>query len=135
MKNLFNFKRILKISLILSFLFILLESVSAYSSLTSNKPTYGVTTTRVNFRSSPSTSSSVIRVLASGTKVKMVGVIDNYYIVQLASDEVGVVSKDYVKSSSTAPSGASEYTRISPVSANTNTSSVNVRRGPRNKFC
>lgn len=61
------------------------------------KPEYGITTANVNFRFNPSTSSDVIKVIPKNTNVKIVGTIDNFYIVQLDSDEVGLLSKDYVK--------------------------------------
>ena len=127
-------KKFLKIFIILSFVILVSTEVFAYSSLTSNKPIYGTTSARINFRSSASTSSPVIRVLAKGTKVKMVGVIDSFYIVQLSTNEVGVLSKSYVTVSGISLPNALSYTRITPTNANTNTTSVNVRRGPGTDF-
>ena len=84
----------------------------AYSSLSNYKPKYGTLTENVNFRTTASTSSGKIRTLSKGTKVKMVGTIDSFYIVQLGSNEVGVVSKSYVKSASSAPSGATQAKKM-----------------------
>lgn len=108
-------------------------SVYAYSSLTSYKPKYGKLTSNVNFRTTASTSTGKIRTLSQGTSVKMVGTIDNFYIVQLGTNEVGVVSKGYVKSASSAPSGAKTYTSMS-VKSVTTTDKVNLRRGPGTNF-
>lgn len=127
-----NFGKIFTILLL--FIFIFSKDIFAYSLLTSNKPTYGSTTTKVNFRSIASTSSGVIKVLESGTKVKMVGVIDKFYIVQLATNEVGVVSKDYIKPGTVSPAGASVYTMMYPANATTSTTSVYLRRGPSTSF-
>jgi len=108
-------------------------TIFAYSTLTNYKPTYGTLTTNVNFRSTVSTTSGKIRTLAKGTKIKMLGTVDSFYIVQLGSNEVGVVAKDYVKSTSTAPIGAKVYTAISKNSATTKSSTI-LRGGPSTGF-
>ena len=129
-------KKITKIFLCFTFTIIIFFSsinIFAYSSLTNYKPTYGILSTNVNFRTTVSTSSGKIRILAKGTKVKMVGTIDNFYIIQLSSNEVGVVSKSYVNNSSTAPSGAKVYTAITKQTATTNTN-TNLRGGPGTDF-
>jgi len=118
---------------IIAILFVFLLTVHAYSSLTSYKPKYGTLTANVNFRTTASTSTGKIRTLTKGTVVKMVGNIDNFYIVQLGSNEVGLLSKDYIKSSSTAPKGAKTYTSMS-VKSVTTTDKVNLRRGPNTTF-
>jgi len=95
-----------------SFLIIYLSFVHATPTIQASNPTYKQTTTNVNFRSLASTSSNVIRKLSTGTKLKVVGNIDDFYIVQLATNEVGLVHKDYTKASSAAPSGAYTYTNM-----------------------
>jgi len=95
-----------------SFLIIFLSFIHAAPSIQANNPKYMQTTTTVNFRSLASTSSNIIRKLSTGTKLKVVGSIDNFYIVQLSTNEVGVVHKDYAVSSSIVPSGATTYTNI-----------------------
>ena len=117
----------------ITLIFVLSISVYAYSSLTSYKPNYGTLTSNVNFRTTASTSTGKIRTLSKGTSVKMVATIDNFYIVQLGTNEVGVVSKSYVKSSSSAPKGAKTYTSVSVKNVST-TDKVNLRRGPGTNF-
>lgn len=114
-------------------LFVFSITVYAYSSITSFKPQYGIVTTNVNFRTTASTSTGKIRTLSKGTKIKMVGTVDNFYIIQLGTNEIGVVSKNYIKSSSSAPSGAKTYTRIATKTVTT-TDKVNIRRGPGTNF-
>jgi len=133
MKKINQNNKTLFIILVLSILFISSITAYAYSSLTSFKPKYGTITTSVNFRTTASTSTGKIRTLAKGTNVKIVGTIDSFYIVQLGTNEIGVVSKSYVKSSSTAPSGAKTYTRIA-VKTVTTIDKVNLRRGPGTNF-
>lgn len=110
------------------------SSVIAYTNVTSFNPKYGVLTARTNFRTKPSTSSAVISVLAKGTSLKMVGESNGFYIVQLGNNQVGYVSKNYVKSSTTAPSGASTYTNLGAKTATITGDSVNLRRGPETNF-
>jgi uncharacterized YkwD family protein len=113
---------------------ILISNIFAIS-ISSYKPKYGVTTTRVNFRSSTTLStSSVIKVLNKNQSVKMVGEVDDFYIVQLGTNEVGFVSKKYVKTTSTPPANAKVYTSNAPYAATINASAVNVRRGPSTNF-
>ena len=121
------------IILTITILFIFSISVYAYSSLTSYKPKYGTLTANVNFRTTASTSTGKIRTLSKGTSIKMVATIDNFYIVQLGTNEIGVVSKNYVKTASSAPKGAKTYTSMSVKSAST-TDKVNLRRGPGTNF-
>ncbi len=75
----------------------LLSNVLGYSDV-NYKPKYGITTARVNFRKFANTSSSsVVRTLSTNTKLKLVGETNGFYIVELASSEVGAISKTYVK--------------------------------------
>ncbi|MCC8046377.1 MAG: SH3 domain-containing protein [Clostridiales bacterium] len=62
------------------------------------------TTTQVNLRSEPSTDSSVVSGVASGTAVTVTGETDNWFIVSVDGN-TGYISKSYV--SSTQPSTAS----------------------------
>lgn len=115
-------------------IFIISSSLLGYTNVKNFNPKYGTLTTRTNFRTKPSTSSSVISVLSKGTSVKMVGESNNFYIVQLGNNQVGYVSKDYIKSSNTAPSGASTYTNITAKIGTVTGTSVNLRRGPGTNF-
>lgn len=128
-------KNLTRNKILLLFLFIVLSvSIYAYSGLTNFKPKYGTLTENVNFRSKASTSSSKIRTLKRGTNIKMVGTINNFYIIQLSSNEIGLVSKDYVKETKTAPKGAATYTTIDKKDAYTNVDYVTLRGGPSTSF-
>lgn len=129
-------KKIIKLCFSLLFIFLIclsLINVTAYSSITNYKPTYGTLTANVNFRTTASTSSGKLRTLSKGTSIKMVGTIDSFYIVQLGTNEIGVVSKSYVKSSSTAPKGASTYTTVSKNTGTTKSNTI-LRGGPSTSF-
>lgn len=129
-----NITKLLVLFSLLSAVLVCLTNVHAYSSLANYKPTYGALTSNVNFRSIPTTSSSIIKVISKGTAVKMLATIDSFYIVQLGTNEVGVVSKNYVKTTSTAPAKASIYTSILKSNGTINGNSVNLRRGPGTSF-
>lgn len=105
----------------------------AYSSLTNYKPTYGTLSANVNFRTTASTNAGKLRTLAKGTRIKMLGTIDAFYIVQLGTNEVGVVSKSYVNAASSAPSGASVYTAVTKKDGTTSTNTI-LRGGPGTNF-
>lgn len=108
---------------------ILISNIFAVT-IKSYKPKYGLTTDRVNFRSSTDTgASSVIKTINKSVNIKMVGEIDNYYIVQLTSNEIGLIAKSYVKETTTVPS-TKTYTSITPYNATVSGTSANVRRGP-----
>ena len=116
------------------FLMIIYSNVFAYNNVKSLNPKYGTLTDRTNFRTKPTTKSSVISVLSKGSTVKMVGESGSFYIVQLSNNQVGYVSKDYIKSSSTAPKGAATYTNLGSKIATVSGDNVNLRRGPGTNF-
>lgn len=104
------------------------------ATITHFAPEYGVTTSNVNFRYAPNTDySSFIRTLQNNTPLKLVGTIDNFYIVQLENNEVGLVSKDYVNITGTKTNGLS-YEDYSPFYVKTNTQNVILRGGPATTF-
>jgi uncharacterized YkwD family protein len=112
---------------------ILLSNIFAIT-IKSYKPKYGLTTSKVNFRTSTSLgTSNIIKQINKGVNIKMVGEIDNFYIIQLTSNEIGLVSKDYVKIVTTMPN-AKVYTSLAPYAATVAGSSANVRRGPSTSF-
>lgn len=124
-----------KMIIAIFFVFIVSSAnIFAYTNVTNFNPKYGTLTARTNFRTKPSTSSTIISVLSKGTNVKMVGEANNFYIVQLSNNQVGYVSKDYIKSSNNAPSGALTYTNISAKIAAVSGDNVNLRRGPGTNF-
>ncbi len=104
------------------------------ASLESFNPKYGVTNTSVNFRQMATTNSNVVKKLEKGTKLKLVGMVNDFYIVQLSGNQVGLVHKDYVNSATSAPTNASTYTNIGKKAGTVNTSDVNFRRGPSTSF-
>lgn len=104
------------------------------STVTSYAPNYGITTARLNFRQNASTSSKIIEVLPKDTRVKMVGEVSNFYIVQTTSNKVGYVSKDYIKKTSTAPNPNTTYYSLAKYSAKINDNIVNLRGGPSTNF-
>ncbi len=124
-------KKILFIFLLAIFIY---SPILAYTSVSNFNPKYGVLTARTNFRPKPSTSSKVISVLPKNTALKLVGQSGNFYIVQLGNNQVGYVSKDYVKSTSSAPSGASTYTNMTAKIATVTGDNTNLRRGPGTTF-
>lgn len=125
-------RKLLIIILLATFIFS--PSILAYTNVKNFNPKYGTLTARTNFRTKPSTSSTVISVLTKGSPVKMVGEANNFYIVQLSNNQVGYISKDYIKSSNTAPSGALTYTNITAKISTVSGDSVNLRHGPGTNF-
>lgn len=112
----------------------ILSSIFAYSSLTNFAPKYGILTENTNFRSKATTKEKAIKVLKKGTSIKMVGKIDDFYIVELGSSEIGTVYSKYVKSSTTSPKGAKVYTTLPKKPGIISGSNVNFRRGPSTKY-
>ncbi len=79
--------------------------------------TYQVTASKLNVRSGPSTSYTVIHALWQGNKVTVIGESGNWYQIRLSDGRTGWVSKDY----------------LIPFSEKTGTvtaTSLNVRSGP-----
>lgn len=113
---------------------IMFSNVFGYSS-TNHKPTYGVTTSNVNFRLSATLSSATkVKVVSKGTAVKIVGTVGNFDIIQLATNEVGLISKDYVKATTTPPAGAKTYENFSKYSTTIAGTNVALRGGPSTSF-
>lgn len=115
-------------------IFVLISNIFA-ATIKNYTPKYGKLTANVNFRSKPdSTKASIIKILSKGTAVKMVAEVSNFYIVQTGANEVGYVSKDYIASTTTAPSGAKTYTSKTQYYATINSNSTNIRQGPTTSF-
>lgn len=98
------------------------------------KPKYGITTTRVNLRVFANTSSKIIKTLPKNTKLKMVGEVNGFYIVELTNSQVGAVSKKYVKQSGTSLPGAAVYENLKKYYATVNVKKVIVRSGPSTSY-
>lgn len=122
------------IILIVTVVFILVFSTIFAANITHFAPEYGVTTANVNLRNKPTSDySSFVRTLDPNTKVKLVGSIDNYYIVQLENNEVGIISKDYAKVTGEQTNNL-VYTDYSPFYATIKGDNTIVRGGPSTSF-
>jgi uncharacterized YkwD family protein len=112
---------------------ILISNIFAVS-IKSYKPKYGITTGTVNFRSSTALgTSNIVKQISKNVNIKMVGEVDNFYVVQLTSNEIGLISKDYVKIITTVPN-TKVYQSLTPYTATVLSNGVNVRRGPSTSF-
>lgn len=122
------------IILIVTVVFILVFSTIFAATITHFAPEYGVTTANVNLRKKPTSDySSFVRTLEPNTKIKLVGSIDNYYIVQLENNEVGIISKDYAKVTGEQTNNL-VYTDYSPFNATIKGDNTIVRGGPSTSF-
>lgn len=120
--------------MLMLFCFIFSSTIFAYS--TSNyKPKYGITTEKVNLRKSTIIdSTSKVKVLPQNTKLKIVGEISNFYIVQLIDNQVGLVSKDYIKVEGSSLEGAKTYESVYKYMASVKENNTNLRSGPGTNF-
>lgn len=127
-------KRKTTIIIIITAVFLLIFSTIFAANITHFAPEYGITTANVNLRNMPTTDySSFVRTLAPNTKIKIVGSIDNYYIVQLENNEVGIISKDYAKITGDKIDNL-VYTDYSPFYASVKSNGTIVRGGPSTSF-
>lgn len=76
-----------------------------------------VTASKLNVRSGPSTSHSIVHALWSGNRVTIISESGNWYKIRLSDSRIGFVSKDYIKS---------DYSISGTITA----SKLNVRQGP-----
>lgn len=129
-------KLLLTLSIVSTFIFFgtIPNNLFAYTNVKNYAPKYGIASENINIRQGTSTSSRLLKTLKKGTSVKIVAESGDFYIVQLSSNEVGAVSKKYVRSSSTSPKGASTYYNVAAKIAVINEKSVNLRGGPGTKF-
>ncbi len=106
-----------KLLLVLSF-FIVLMSESFASSIV-KAPGFTKCTVNsgsLNMRCGPSTSYGIVKTLKYGTELKVIGKINNWYIVQASNDTVGMVSGWY----------------ITPIDINSNKNTNNVSNNTNN---
>ncbi len=127
-------KKIFLATIILFFLSVtlLITKVSAIS-VTNYAPKYGTVTTTVNFRATASTKKGKLGTLKKNTSVKILATTGEFYVVQTSNNEIGVVSKSYVKTSSSAPKGAKTYTMVTK-KVGTTTGNIVLRGGPGTNF-
>ncbi len=102
-------------------------------SVSNYKPKYGKTSTSVNFRVIASTSKGKLGTLAKNTDVKILATTGEFYIVQTGSNEIGAISKNYVKTTSSAPKGAKTYTMVTKATKVTSGNTI-LRGGPGTNF-
>lgn len=128
------FERKHQIIIILAVIFIMIFSTIFAANITHFAPEYGITTANVNLRNAPNTDySSFIRTLAPNTKIKIVGSIDNFYIVQLESNEVGIISKDYIKITGEQVNSET-YVDYTPFYTTIKSDNTIIRGGPSTNF-
>lgn len=128
------FDRKHQIIIIVAIIFIMIFSTIFAANITHFAPEYGITTANVNLRNAPTTDySSFIRTLAPNTKIKIVGSIDNFYIIQLETNEVGVISKDYAKITGN-KINAYTYIDYAPFYATILDNNTIVRGGPSTSY-
>jgi len=86
-----------KLLLILSFLVVFIsESFAASSVLAPGFTRCTVNTTSLNMRCGPSKNYNIVKILKYGTELKVIGRINNWYIVQSSDDTIGMVSGWYI---------------------------------------
>lgn len=120
--------------IIIAIVFVIIFSTVFATNISHFAPEYGVTTANVNLRNAPNTDySSFVRTLAPDTKIKIVGSIDNFYIVQLETNEVGIISKDYAKITGEALD-SDTYIDYAPFYGIVKEDNTIVRGGPSTSF-
>ena len=96
---------------------------------------YAVTTTRVNLRKNTSLdNNNVIKTLNENEKLKIINELDNFYIVQLPTNEFGYISKDYVNIQSIDTTNFPEFEALNTFSTTTKNEKINLRTGPGTNF-
>ncbi len=88
----------------------------------------GKTTASVNMRGGATTSSGIIKTLAKGTKVTILGTNGSFYLVSTSNGTQGFVSKKYVSTSgSSTTTSTTQYARVTG-------KVVNMRAGAGTKY-
>lgn len=113
------------ISLFAFFFLIVKSKVFAYSTSNFN-PEYGITTSNVNLRKQARIEpSTILFSIQKDTTIKIVGTINEFYIVILSDGKIGLVSKEFVNINGN-EGNFPEYTNVDKYYATAN-SSVNIR--------
>lgn len=120
------------ISLFAFFFLIVKSKTFAYS--TSNfSPEYGITTSNLNLRKQaiiePST---ILFSIPKNTNIKVIGTINDFYIIILSDGRIGLVSKEFVNINAN-EGNFPEYTNVDKYYATAN-SSTNLRGGAGTNF-
>lgn len=121
-----------RILIICSFMLITML-LSTVIGVTSFKPEYGsITATNLNFRQS--VNGGIISTIPINTNVKLIGSIDNYYIVQLNNNQIGLLSQSYIDILSITITIGDTFYRYVPYTAYVINDGVNLRQGPSTTF-
>ena len=127
-------KKFLLLMSITVLLLIFISNIIGYSSSNFN-PKDATTTANVIFRKAPVISSSnIIKTVPSGTNVKIVGEISDFYIVLLKDNQVGVLSKSYVKENEVNNDNSNNYENLEKYYVTVNDNNTNLRGGPGTNF-
>ena len=100
--------------------------------ITTFAPKYGITTSNVNLRAATNTSSTVFTTVKKNTYVKIIGELNDFYAVQLSSNQIGFLSKKYISLTSKRTIGLTFYS-LTPANYETTTNLI-VRKGPSSNF-
>lgn len=112
----------------------LLSNIFAFSG-SNFKPKYGITTANVNLRKEANLDySSIITTIPKNTNLKIVGEVSSYYIVQLTTNEVGLISKEFITISGSSLPSAKVYENFSKYLASVKVNSAILRGGPGTNF-
>ncbi len=137
MKNIKYIKKLkykLYILVTLFMIFILKNNLVFAYELTNFNPEYGTTTSNVNLRKKANLdTSSIIFTIPQNTNLRILGTLDNFYIVQLQDNKIGLVSKEYVNIGSESGSYL-EYTSLDKYFVTVNENSTNLRGGPGTNY-
>lgn len=96
MKNINEKNKYIIISLFAFFFLIVKSKVFAYSTSNFN-PEYGITTSNVNLRKQARIEpSTILFSIQKDTTIKIVGTVNEFYIVILSDGKIGLVSKEFV---------------------------------------
>lgn len=126
-------KRLLLMSITI-LIMILLSNIFGFSN-NNFEAKNAVTTARVNLRKNTTLdSSSVIKTIDNGTNVNVVGDIDNFYIAILPTNEVGLISKDYISLQENEPTINNGYQNLEKINATIKSDKTNIRSGPGTNF-
>jgi uncharacterized YkwD family protein len=130
-------KKTNKIFILIITLFMIIFNISnkifAYDA-TNFTPEYGTTTTNVNLRKATNlNTSSVLFTIPQNTNIRIIGELNDFYIVQLEDNRIGLVSKQYVAKAEQ-KGNFLEYTNLDKYFATANSNSINLRGGPGTNF-
>lgn len=116
-----------------AFFFLIVKSKTFAYSKSNFSPEYGITTSNVNLRKQaiiePST---ILFSIPRNTNIKVVGTINDFYIIILSNGRIGLVSKEFVNINGN-EGDFPEYTNVDKYYATAN-SSTNLRGGAGTNF-